>query len=252
MVKFIVLTLQRSGATFFIKSLSNHPQIACYHQTVFTQDNRFKNLSFDRPGSFYHQYRTSSTRRQLAHWLRREPLIHTCLDDYLRAQPNDVQALGFKVSYNHIEKYPAIATWIEAHDIRIIHLVRDNVLKTALSLQTAKVRRLHHSTERVKPVQVYLNPGKLLRDLKRRTRSIEKYRAAFADKPRLELSCEALVADRDAEIRRVLQFLDIDEFMSLETDLVKVNPDSLQDIIENYDQVAQALQGTPFEKYLEM
>ena len=86
--------------------------------------------------------------------------------------------------------------------------------------------------------------------MKRRTQLIEKYRAAFADKPRLEISYESLVANRDAETRRVLQFLDIDEFISLDTDLVKLNPDSLEDIIENYEQVAQALKDTPFEKHL--
>jgi LPS sulfotransferase NodH len=250
MVKFIVLTTQRSGATFFIKCLSSHPQIACRHETIFSQNCRFKYLSFDRPGSFYHQYRTSSKSRQFAHWFRRNQLIHACLDDYLHAQPHDVQALGFKVSYNHIEKYPDIVTWIEEHDTRVIHLVRNNILKTVLSLETSKLRKLHHSTEKVKPVQVHLKPWKLLRNLKRRARIIEKYRAAFTNNPRLELSYESLVANQDAEMRRVLQFLDVDTFMSLDTDLVKINPDSLEDIIENYDQVAQALKGTAFEKYL--
>jgi hypothetical protein len=40
--------------------------------------------------------------------------------------------------------------------------------------------------------------------------------------------------------------------MSLETDLVKLNPDSVRDIIENYEQVARALRGAALERYLTM
>ncbi len=252
MVKFIVLTTQRSGATFFIKSLSNHPQIECRHETIFTQGNKFKFFSFDRPGSFYYQYRSSSLRCQLAHWLWRKQLIYDCINDYWLTLPDKASAIGFKLSYNHVEKYPAIATWIEEHDVRIIHLVRHNILKTILSSETAKRRGVYHSTQKIAPIKVHLRPKKLKRNLARRARRIAKYQARFTDKPYLEVSYESFVANRNAETRRVLQFLDIDSFIPLETDLLKINPDSLQDIIENYEEVAQALKGTVFEKYLAM
>jgi len=248
--QFTVLTTQRSGATFFIKCLSSHPQIACRHETIFTQDNKFKFFSFDRPSSFYYQYRSSSLQRQLAHWFRRKGLIDNCLDDYLRALPGNAQAIGFKLSYNHVEKYPEIAIWVKEHNVRVIHFVRNNVLKTILSLATAHKRELYHATQKVAPVKVHLQPAKLLRDLGRRTRQLEKYRAMFADQPYLEVSYESFVADRDAETRQVLRFLDIGDFMPLDTDLVKINPDSIADIIENYGEVALALRGTAFEKYL--
>ena len=250
MVKFIVLTTQRSGATFFLKCLSNHPQIACRHETIFGQKSKFRFFSFDKPGSFYYQYRSGSLGRQLAHWFWSKRLVCDCLDDYLLTLPNNAKAVGLKVSYNQIEKYKAIAAWIEERDVRIIHLVRNNVLKTLLSLETAKKRSLFQSTRKVEPIKVHLHPGKLKRNLAKRTRRIEKYRAMFVDKPYLDISYESFVAGRDAETRRVLQFLDIDEFIPLGTDLVKLNPDSIEDIIENYGQVAQALKGTVFEKYL--
>lgn len=252
MVKFVVLTTQRSGATFFIKCLDNHPQIVCRHQTVFTQDCKFKFFSFDRPSSFYYRYRTGSLKRRLSHVLQRKQLVHNCLNDYLRTLPNDSKAIGLKVSYNHISKYPAIVAWIEQHDVGIIHLIRDNVFKTILSLETAQRRQQFHSTGEVKPVRVYLRPGKLKRNLARREQLVEQYQAMFTDQPYLEVFYEAFVADRETELQRVLQFLGvaIDESMSLEADLVKLNPDSIEDIVENYEQVARALQGTAFEKYL--
>lgn len=250
MAKFIILTTQRSGATFFIKCLSSHPQIACRHETIFTQDNRFKFFSFDRPSSFFYRYRSDSLARQFAYWFRRKQLIYDCLRDYWRTLPNEVKAQGFKLSYNHVEKYPTIAAWVREHDVRVIHFIRNNVLKTALSLETAKRRGLYHSSQEVEPVKVQLKPRKLMRNLKRRTRLIEKYRGIFRDKPYLEISYESFVADQNAETRRVLQFLGIDEFMSLESDLKKLNPDSLEDIIANYAEVVRVLKGTAFEKYL--
>lgn len=254
MVKFVVLATQRSGATFFISCLDSHPQITCRHQTVFTQDCKFKFFYFDRPSSFYYRYRISSLKRRLSHVLRRKQIIHDCLNDYLRTLPNDSKAIGLKVSYNHIGKYPAIAAWIKQHDVRIIHLIRGNVLKTILSLETAQKRQQYHSTRKAKPVQVHLRPGKLMRNMARRERLIEQYRAMFRDQPYLEIFYEAFVADREAELQRVLQFLELemDGSVSLKTDLVKLNPNSIKDIIENYEQIAQALRGTAFEEYLTM
>lgn len=254
MVKFVVLTTQRSGATFFIKCLDSYPQIACRHQTVFTQDSKFKFFSFDRPSSFYYQYRTSSLKRRLRHILQRKQLVYDCLNDYLHTLPSDSKVIGLKVSYNHIGKYPAIVAWIKEHNVRIIHLIRNNILKTIISLETAQKRRQFHSTQKVKPVQVCLRPGKLKRNLARRERLIKQYRAMFTDQPYLEVSYEAFVADRKAELQRVLQFfeVEVDRSVSLEADLVKLNPDSIEDIIENYEQIAQVLQGTSFEKYLTM
>jgi LPS sulfotransferase NodH len=251
-VKFIVLTTQRSGATFFIKCLSGHPQIACRHETVFTQDNKFKFFSFDRPTSFYYQYRSSSLGRQLAHRFRRRSLIYDCIDDYFCTLPSNSKAIGFKLSYNHVRKYPEIADWIKDHDVRIVHFVRTNVFRTILSLATAKKRGVYHATQQVEPVQVHLDPRKLLRNLTRRTRLIEMYRTRFAEKPYLEVSYESFVGDRDVQTRRILQFLDIDEFVYLDSDLVKLNPVSIKDMLENYDRVVRVLEGTVFEKYLTM
>jgi hypothetical protein len=60
------------------------------------------------------------------------------------------------------------------------------------------------------------------------------------------------VINREAESRRVLDFLNIDQVAPLTTDLVKLNPDSLEDMIENYEEVKQALSGTDFEEFLNL
>jgi hypothetical protein len=43
----------------------------------------------------------------------------------------------------------------------------------------------------------------------------------------------------------------MNQLMALTTDLVKVNPDSLEEIIENYDTVKQTLMDTEFKGFLD-
>ena len=110
--------------------------------------------------------------------------------------------------------------------------------------------QMAHSTQPVAAVKLHVDVRALKKDISRQLRLIDKYRAEFADSPYIEVLYESFVQDREQETRRVLQFLGIDEFVSLSTNLVKLNPDSLDQIIENYQEVAQALQGTAYAKYL--
>jgi hypothetical protein len=56
---------------------------------------------------------------------------------------------------------------------------------------------------------------------------------------------------KEEETRRLLGFLGVDRFVPLTSRLIKQNPDSLREILENYDEIARTLRGTPFESYLE-
>jgi FMN-dependent NADH-azoreductase len=60
-----------------------------------------------------------------------------------------------------------------------------------------------------------------------------------------------MVTDQNTETGRVLKFLGINQLMPLTTDHVKVNPDSLEEIIENYDAVKQTLMNTEFSHFLD-
>jgi LPS sulfotransferase NodH len=249
-IKFVLLTTQRSGATFFIKYLSSHPEIACRHQAVFTQINKFKYLSFDRPSSFYYQFRSKSINNKFFHWFLREKLIYNFLNEYIQSLTQNAKAVGFKVSYKHIEKYPVVANWIKFNNAKIIHLIRSNILKTILSIETAKKRKLFHSSKEVENVKVYIAPKKLKRKLKRRIKQIAKFQKVFRSNNYIEIFYESLLFSRDSETLKVIKFLDVNNFALKEPDIVKMNPDSIEQIIQNYDEVTQYLKNTIYEKYL--
>jgi LPS sulfotransferase NodH len=110
-----------------------------------------------------------------------------------------------------------------------------------------------HSTQPVEPIKIRIDPKILKKHFRKRQIRFDKYRKLFIevfDVPFLEVSYESLVADHDTETLKVLKFLGIDKFMLLTSELVKVNPDSLEDIIENYSEVKQTLINTEFENFL--
>jgi len=222
-----------------VTSLTSHPDIHCYRE-VFLPTN-------PKPET-YRTYRLQSLPRKMAHLFQRKQLI----DNYLTSLYADdqVKALGFKFMYSQAEKLPDVVTWLKDHEVRVIHLIRVNTLKKIVSGETAKTRKLYHSTKPVEAIKVRINTRKLKRTLAYVSHQIETYRTAFKDNPYLELTYESFVANREQETQRLLEFLHIEPQISLTTDLVKINPDSLETLIENYDEVARTLSGTEFERFL--
>jgi hypothetical protein len=250
MDKFIVLAARRSGITFLLSLLNDHPQVQCY-KGIFTTKNRFKYLELDYPGSQFYKFRVASMKRRIDYFVRRKQLIGTFLTELYR--PVDgVRAVGVRLSYIQARKYPEILEWAQENDVGVIHLIRKNSLKAIVSHFCACKRGVHHSTSEVGRVTVRILPLRLKRRLQRLSREIEKYRAVLVDGHHLELYYESLTADQGAEMQRVLDFLGVDQSVSLTSDLVKLNPDSLADILENFEQIARAFKGTPFEEYLTM
>jgi hypothetical protein len=191
-------------------------------------------------------------KKQIAHWVNRNKLIYEFLSE-LYGENHNADAVGFKVNYSQINRYSVIISWIKQNDLKIIHLIRSNLLKRLVSHKIANTRDLRHSTKSVEPIKVHIDPKVLIDDFRRRQKRFARYRMRFIevfDAPFLEVEYESLVADFDSEIRKVLKFLEIDKHIPLTSELVKVNPDSLEDIIENYDEVKQALISTEFENFL--
>ena len=248
MEQFILLAARRSGTTFVQRSLDSHPQIQC-HKRVFDVKNKFRYFVIDRPNSKFHQFRTASIQRQRDYIFRKQQLIEAFMTE-LCVPVEDSKAIGIRLAYIQSDRHPEILKWATANAVGIIHLVRENVLKTLVSHATAKKRGIRHSTQKLPTVTVRLPPRRLKRRLKKLTRHIEKYRTMLKDKRHIEISYESFVANRDAETQRILDFLNIDQFVPLTTDLVKLNPDALQEIIENYEEVKRALSSTASENFL--
>ena len=247
--KFILLNTHRSGTRLFFDTLGGDAQVQ-RHTRAFDLTTVLERFMFDRRTSPFYRFRTASTRRRIDYVLRRKDVINDFLAE-LCTSSADVQAVGIRLLYEQADKHPEILEWAIENRVPIVHLIRKNVLKAIVYTEASLKRGLLHATTRNEPVtSLYLPPSRLKAQLARLTRHIAKYRAMLEHAQVLEVSYESLVAEREAQTRRITAFLSIRQLPTPTTAVAKADPGSLEGMIENYREVEQALNGTALKKYL--
>jgi hypothetical protein len=257
-MKALIVASQRSGSTFLAKCLNSHSQIRCvYAELLLAFDWKDHLTLMWRAGDRLEQYLTEGAippkvrdafRTRKPAWASWEELEGSELAPVMMT----------KIMYNQLLTSPSLDRYIMANtDIRVIHLRRDNLLKqhvsNVLNRQSAQHSRLSHTTQPVPPVAAHINARKAVLHM-RVTRALQNwYVRRLSAHYSVELLYETMIEAgglSDAASKAVFELLDVPP-EPLGADLVKVNPDSLRDIVTNYDDLARALTGTEFEKYLE-
>lgn len=244
-MKAIILTSQRSGSTFLQGCLDAHPQVKCYGELLVGG-----NLVAPR---LCHGYRllTKGYRYLAARvW---DPV--DIMDRYYARQ--EAPVVVFKAMYGHVDKR-AVRRYLQEHDeIRVIHLRRDNLLKQYVSkvlLGAKRERRWQpHTTHRIPAVSVRVSPERAIREMSKVRDYFVEFERLLAGHRKIELSYEQMFngpsLSREAwtAIGGLLEI----EPAQVGSDLVKMNPNDLRPMVENYDELAAALAGTEFAKYLD-
>lgn len=261
MTKFLIITQPRSGSAWFMSCLNSHPEIYCPpYPTLFSKQNispfkKFKPkfLQFPTHISPFYQYYSSSLMNRFTRIFLRNKSIYNFLNYMYSSHPENKISVGYKVNYSQINRYKQIRVWVNANDVIIIHLVRNNLLKRLVSHKLAKQRKLYHSSKPVESIKTYINPKILESDFKRRQSRFARYRQRFNqmfDVPFLEVSYEALLGNFDSEMTKVLAFVGVNTTVSLKSNYIKINSNLLEDIILNFDDIKKQLTGTQFETFL--
>lgn len=247
MVRFVVVGTQRTGTTLIRTSLASHPRIRCEGEVFLTGSRKTKPY----PGELgFNAYLSQSFHRKLGHYLWRGRTVRQYLDNLYSLSGYD--AIGFKVMYSQVRfwRYPMVIPFIKEHQVRVIHVVRDNALKTLVSRVTAAARSLYHSTNAVSTRKVTLSIGDLQYKLREICRESTFWETTFRDiVPYLRITYESFSGNRELEEQRMLAFLDMD-YAPLSSSLVKINPDDMSQLIENYDKVCEHLKNTAYARYL--
>jgi LPS sulfotransferase NodH len=242
MTPFVLVSTHRSGSSVLRYALDAHPRVVARAELL-------------RPGATSRHaldafLRASRARR----WLYRAApgvVLDRFLDDVFGPRPG-IEAAGFKLLYD--QATPAVWRRLERRSgLRIVHLVRENLLKALVSLAAATSRRQF----RLRPDEpwrferVRLDPVGLLPALRTRATEIERHRARLAGRPHLEVRYEDLLADPRPLVAEVLRFLGVEGAVPDELPLVKMTPDALADAVANLGEVAAALRGSEFEAFLD-
>jgi LPS sulfotransferase NodH len=220
------------------RSLRSHPQIYCYGEVFRSHDGT------------YRSFRDESLTRRIGERLAPTGFDGRFLDHLVATRPK-VDAVGFKLMYDHFRRRPWLHRLLQARDARVVHLVRRNVLKGYVSHRMAEARGIWLAKAEVEQHRIRLDVTDLVGHLERRQALVDAHRRPFAGERYLEVGYEDLLTDRRPQERRILRFLGVDDEIELTTRSVKLTSERLADALENYEEVADALRGTPFEACLD-
>jgi len=243
--KFVLVGTQRSGTTFIRHCLISHEDVKC-HGELF-----LKNYPFD---AAYKNYRNKDIASKLRHYLARARLVREYLDEIYRSCEGE--AVGFKLMYSEIRTipyaYPSVLKYIDDNKIKVVHVIRKNVLKTYVSRCTARQRKLYHIKEKVDVSKISLDTSHLLSELHKITRENEFWQARYSGGDYYPVCYEDFVNNKEKESAGLLRFLNVADDRVLISKILKINPDRLQYIVENYDDLCKVIAGSEFEYCLEM
>ena len=239
---YVVLATQRTGSSWVAAMLGSHPAVRTYFEL------------FDPRGSvppYFAEYaREHSVGRNP---LARARLCFTYLDEIYSPQAG-LEAVGFKLMYGQARRNPAVIAHLLERRVRIVHLVRSNLLDIVVSRETARARGCFHSAEAdAAPVTVSLDPPSVaarLAALDRQVRAVRQL-LRLTRSPTIEVTYEHLVGDREG-LRAILHFLGVEDAdRPLSSELRKMNPFGKRETIANYDEIKAALNSTKFARFLD-
>jgi LPS sulfotransferase NodH len=249
--RFVVYTMPRSGSAWLMEMLQG-PGVVVYGEL------------FHRNGEgFPSQYGSSDVRyfggfaARLPRWayhMRPYPCAA-----YLRrvyAPRRDVSAVGFKLMYAQADPYPELLPLLRLGAVRVVHLVRRNVLAAHVSYEVAKTADAFHprAGEDLPRAMVTLDTTQLRVRLEGHEQATEAARARLRRLrlPTLEAAYEELVTRPHNAFPQVLGFIGAPGGASLlDSSLARTGGDSPSDRIANLQAVRRALSGTRFEWMLE-
>jgi len=213
--RFLVLTSPRCGTHMLDGALAAHPQVVSLSE-VFNPD-----------------------------WIVGAPFDERTPEDEILdghvfcSYPPPIKAVGFALhrSGARFGRWPTLWQRLERDtDLHVIHLSRLNLLGRYVSYRLMREREPRDQPR-------VFTPEELQADFRIQETTVSAFDERFAKHPRLDLKYEQLVADWDAELRRVQAFLEVDE-LPLKPDTEPNRGLPYRKIIENYDELAEHFAGT--------
>ena len=238
--KFCILTTQRSGSTWLNDLLSNHPQV----------------YSFDEPFHYPHFYPFFRKDQGVPNYLLYQNL-ETGYRPKLTFQYMDVMnsfsglypAVGFKLMYGQLFRFPEIMVKMIKDRYLIVHLIRSNLLDIELSGRKALKVKKFHSSEIMPQIKVRLDPDTIIGKLRKIRLKILLAKAILRVSPlkSIEVEYENLVNNHEKTIMDILQFFSVPVTgIELISSYKKQSKGSYKDKIENYDEIVQVLENSKF------
>lgn len=223
--RFVVVTRSRTGSNLLMSYLNSHPEIVARGEVVQRLEGR-------------------------------DPRV--VVSETLSRRPFGVRAKGFKLFYYHPLDAPDGGLWEYLERMRslhVIHLRRRNLLRVLISREIAGREDIW--------IQQNGAPSRDGTD-KAVTIPVERLEAGFIETRRWEQETERRFADHpfhevyylDLVSRPREAFRGVTDFLGLDpvepaTSLRRQNPQSIRELLSNYDEARAAFAGTEWEAFFE-
>jgi LPS sulfotransferase NodH len=243
--KFIVLTSQRSGSVWVMDTLSSLPHVIAQGE-LFLRRVRVSEKRWDADFAIPRFIETKP---------EGIPTRPFTVFSYLNSLYRSSGIVEFKLMYKQLSLYPEILGYLIRHQIRVIHLVRQNHLDVLLSQAfKAEIGQAHLLSGQTAPenIQVKLETEKIVKQLEwlEKKQNMARWLLRRSGLCLMEIAYEELVRTQ-SNFQQILRFLSIDpEEHTLTSTTVKIRKGEHRDAISNYDEVKDALANSKFANSL--
>lgn len=256
---FLLLAAFRSGSTWLVDILNHIEGVDAFGELFAVPQTRAGTEALTKAESL-------KTTRYLEQTIRAYPLYYDEVPgrkirpfstfSYLDRFYAQRGKTGFKLMYTQLAHHPEIWAFVRLKGVKVLHLVRSNHLDVIISREMRKATKTTHrviEAEEIRPTQVTLETGSLVKRMKSLQRNIDLARQLIriSGVGALEIRYEDLVHNADC-FAPIWPFLQINATNSPpQSKLVKLVRASYAQSIANYDEVRSTLQGTEFARLLE-
>jgi LPS sulfotransferase NodH len=229
--KFVVLGQERTGSTFLQLLLASRSKDVISVGEIFNQGEEIRKKIATA---------TKTPFLELSH----DPIEY--LESYIyKEYPENIKAVGFRLFYQHArnEEWKRMWDYLRDSKVKIIHLIRKNLLDRYLSHQLALRSNVWATFQQESSVfnePVILDPQDCFKDFHKRLAWQKQADDFFSGNPKIEVIYEDLCADLMDESRRIQAFLGI-EFQQLVAKTVKQRTQKKSEVIANYAALKQQL-----------
>ena len=244
---FLVLGAERTGSNMLVGMLAGHAQIKSYGELFNPRLINENVIDGVLP--------EGADVQQLLDMRKRDPgAFHAEL--VRLATGTRTRAVGFKLLYYHGCINDALVEYLTSTpDLRVVHLRRRDRLARWVSHQRASASdswfaRRSSTRNETHAQTVSLHLGEMLNDFLMQEQQEERGDATFGHLPLLQICYEDLATAPQRVSKEVLEFLDVPS-SELEIHSRKTGKLDPRVLIENWEELEQGLQRTPWRRFAE-
>lgn len=235
----LLVSMKRSGTTFFCSLLSNHPQLKTLGIGQEILDGKHLSYWSTIFNKTFPKDNTVPIPREIFEFIMAKVGV-----GFVLMGGQQIDSINGQTALDMVRNYS------------VIHLVRKNVLRMYISdMLAARITSSHcyagGDCKNFSGVKIKLRTSTLVKTLEAREETQERNRRYIRERnmKHIEISYEDLSADPVKIISECLDFLRCSHLRPEQyvTNLVKRGASDLREEIENFDELVQTLKGTRFE-----